>query len=287
LRNVFNPSDFETENKAWDKRRKCEFVQRLIDFAANHKQPVVGCVADKLVAGLEPSKTNELLQSLAKIAQARLNGQDGHPSRPRTFTRRASGSTSPPKQQTGDGKGASKSTQQAVAHRARGAGEKLSAHKGKNETKLQASATRNASSTVRNASPKDSKTGAGRRASQAAPTGAPAVKSTVVPNNANDDTQVDEAGGGPKGGPPPKIGPANIAGAPSHVTKQSVSKVSSSFSGPSQSSQSVVVCESDIGRSIQQLRSDLDHLRANLVELGQFDVKFRARFAEFMENDNQ
>lgn len=110
LRNVFNPSDFDTQTKSWDKRMRTNFIQRLIDFAANHKEPVVGCVAAKLVAGLEPAKSNELLQALAKIAQARVTGgQLGKG--PRTFTLQPA-TTSRSRQQpvVGQGQGESAST---------------------------------------------------------------------------------------------------------------------------------------------------------------------------------
>lgn len=92
MRETFNPSDFtESQNNSINsknKQRQTNFVQRLIDFAASHNQPVVGCVAAKLIAGLEPIKCNELLQALAKVAQARLLGSDKRGSlRPRTFTK--------------------------------------------------------------------------------------------------------------------------------------------------------------------------------------------------------
>lgn len=87
MRDVFNPSDFDTEKRIWDKRMKTEFIQRLIDHTAKNERPVVGCVAAKVIAGLEPNKTNELLQALASLAQVRLSGQDAPSSRPRTFTR--------------------------------------------------------------------------------------------------------------------------------------------------------------------------------------------------------
>lgn len=70
-----------------------EFVQKLINFAANNKQPVIGCVASKIVAGLEPNKTNELLQSIARICQAKLStlsaarNSSATAERPRTFTK--------------------------------------------------------------------------------------------------------------------------------------------------------------------------------------------------------
>lgn len=86
LRDEFNQTDFDPK-KQWDKRAKAQFVQKLIDFAANNKLPVIGCVASKVVAGLEPNKTNELLQSLARVALRKLaRGQDSR--RPQTFTKR-------------------------------------------------------------------------------------------------------------------------------------------------------------------------------------------------------
>lgn len=76
---------------------KIDFVQKLIDFSANNEQPVVGCLAAKVVAGLEPNKTNELLQALARLAQRQLNGHLNQETastasttvarRPRTFTK--------------------------------------------------------------------------------------------------------------------------------------------------------------------------------------------------------
>lgn len=87
LRDVFNPADFDRVKRTWDKRLKVEFIQRLIDHLAKNEQPVVGCVAAKVIAGLEPNKTNELLQALARLARARLSGRDASSGRPRTFTR--------------------------------------------------------------------------------------------------------------------------------------------------------------------------------------------------------
>ena len=43
---------------------KVSFVQTFIDFVAHTKQLVTGCVASKVVAGLEPNKTDELLSLL-------------------------------------------------------------------------------------------------------------------------------------------------------------------------------------------------------------------------------
>lgn len=101
LRDVFNPKDFEIGHQTTKKRQtsqdikkaKVEFVQKLINFAANNEQPVIGCVASKILAGLEPNKTNELLQSLARICQAKLSLSSNNArnssatDRPRTFTR--------------------------------------------------------------------------------------------------------------------------------------------------------------------------------------------------------
>lgn len=75
--------DFD-EKRSWTKQMKVDFVQKLIDFSANNKQPVVGCLAAKVVAGLEPNKTNELLQALARLAQNQSHHQER---RPRTFTK--------------------------------------------------------------------------------------------------------------------------------------------------------------------------------------------------------
>lgn len=76
-----------------------EFIQKLIDYAANNKQPVTNCVASRIVAGLEPNKTNELLQALARIATAKRSASNER--RPRTFVKPLSSSpttatTTPP-----------------------------------------------------------------------------------------------------------------------------------------------------------------------------------------------
>lgn len=85
LRDVFKPADFDTKHRQWDRHLKTEFIQRLIDYAARNNFPVTSCVAAKVVAGLEPNKTLELLQALAKIAKQKLAVGDGKKSR--TFTK--------------------------------------------------------------------------------------------------------------------------------------------------------------------------------------------------------
>lgn len=67
---------------------KVEFIQKLIDFVARNDHPVVGCVASKVVAGLDPNKTLELLQGLASITQRKLSVSDDR--RPRTFIKQSS-----------------------------------------------------------------------------------------------------------------------------------------------------------------------------------------------------
>lgn len=62
-----------------------DFVQKLIDYAANNKQPVANCLASRVVSGLEANKTNELLQSLAKIALIKRSASNER--RPRTFVK--------------------------------------------------------------------------------------------------------------------------------------------------------------------------------------------------------
>jgi len=71
----------------WDKRAKLAFVQRLIDHTARNGLCVVGCVAEKVISGLEPNKTNELLQALARLAKAKSSGIVSSDGRARTFTR--------------------------------------------------------------------------------------------------------------------------------------------------------------------------------------------------------
>lgn len=111
LRDVYNANDFESQatnkpNLTADKLklRRVQFVQKLINFVANNEQPVVGCVAAKLVSGLEPTKCNELLQALARLGHKRVSGQQQQRGslttgsatvRQRTFTR---ASAAPPPQ---------------------------------------------------------------------------------------------------------------------------------------------------------------------------------------------
>lgn len=61
-----------------------DFIQKLIDFVANNKLAVTNCLASRVLAGLEPNKTNELLQALAKLAIARRNSSA---KRPKTFVK--------------------------------------------------------------------------------------------------------------------------------------------------------------------------------------------------------
>lgn len=83
LRDVFKPSDLDGCS-SWDRSAKCNFLQRLIDYAANNKQPVASLIASRLLAGLEPNKTNELLQSLGRIAQLKV-GERQQRRRAQTF----------------------------------------------------------------------------------------------------------------------------------------------------------------------------------------------------------
>ena len=98
MRDVFNPNEFGGENNGNqvkskqpkllnEKQAKVEFVQKLIDFVARNKQPVVGCVAAKIVACVEPNKSNELLQALGKVALAKQAQTSSGGGRQRTFTR--------------------------------------------------------------------------------------------------------------------------------------------------------------------------------------------------------
>lgn len=82
LRDAFNANELQRRN--WDRRAKVEFVQRLIDYVAANQQPVANCAASRVVAGLEPDKTNELLQALARVVRAKLSSRRG---RAQTFTR--------------------------------------------------------------------------------------------------------------------------------------------------------------------------------------------------------
>lgn len=79
LRDVFSPADFDPKRRGSnvaansERTARVEFVQKLIDFVAKNEHPTQGCVASKLAAGLDPAKTNELLQNLARVALCKLN----------------------------------------------------------------------------------------------------------------------------------------------------------------------------------------------------------------------
>lgn len=62
-----------------------KFIQRLIEFTAQNEQPVVGCLAAKIVSGQEAIKALELLQALAKVTQVRLAERSQR--KPATFVR--------------------------------------------------------------------------------------------------------------------------------------------------------------------------------------------------------
>lgn len=315
LRNVFNPSDFDTESKSWDKRRKTEFIQRLIDFAANHKQPVVGCVAAKLVAGLEPSKTNELLQSLAKIAQARLSGQEANdPKRPRTFTRQLPGSALSSRDQP-SGNTANKGlvSQQQLQSSRRSSRDSPSQATGSHKVKAftvrppertqgkpKASTTNlsNQGSKVhqqrlvaREVSAGSSFVGSRRTSTQSS------IESATVGNrtqmstassakhsvDSNQELPVSESRSrapSESGRSDPIVGNKSAEKQP----KQAVASRLTSVISKTPTSTSLVISESHINIHIQQLRSNLEALRSGLlVEVCEFETKLKLKLTEQLD----
>lgn len=254
----------------------------------------MGCVADKLVAGLEPNKTNELLQSLAKIAQTRLSGQDGNPNRPRTFTRQSPGSVSTPRQQATEARDVpSRVAQQAtITRNSTAALDKTKRSppltRNTNEIKVQrAVVSRKAVPPSRDVSASSSRVGSSRRASVQAVSDLDSPRSRVPSVVATNDAPIDQ--GRVELADGARDIQSRTASGGSETSGEALSKrpmpsrLSITSKGPIKSSQDVIVSESDINRNIQQLRSNLDQLRSNLSELGQFDVKLRAKLAQYID----
>lgn len=243
---MFNPADFDTEKRTWDKRMKTDFIQRLIDHAAKNGQPVVGCVAAKVVAGLEPNKTNELIQALANIARVRLSGQDALNIRPRTFTR-PPGATKPVATSTSGPRLTAKNSNQPMAKQQTSSGSRVSsAHRlsiKSNRSDSIASSKSNIS--IRNeteVSNKSTDKQVGRRTSNVEPL----RRSPVIQEN-------------------PKIDEPEL-----EIVKNSVPVPT-----VKQRQQVILTNESDINRHIPQLRSNLRHLRNVAGDLKQLDSEIK------------
>ena len=256
MRDVFNPSDFDTEKKVWDKKMRSEFIQRLIDQTARRGVPVVGCVAAKTIAGIEPNKTNELLQALARLAQAKLSGQDAPVGRPRTFTRNSVSSIN-----------AQKPTRNVQTKQA-----------SKDSTQL-------TQPTVGKISPSDTRVKSGELSARASKRSSLASTGTnSADRRASDRNKESQATNALNITPsPPKFSPPLMhlepiedrkIQAPELVTTEPRLKVP-----PGNKRQPLVVTsESDINKHLPQLKTNLKHLRTVMSELGQLDEQLQLVF---------
>lgn len=224
---------------------KVDFVQRLIDFAANHKQPVVGCLAAKVVAGLEPNKSNELLQALARIAHARLSGQGAAASgRPRTFTKPTGPVPIAPNAGRLDGQKSSGGGH-ADSQRTRVAG---------------------TGGGVAGRTPATLATGGKQAKIESQRTGTNSVAQVLAEHQlAFADNKHDTR-------PPPE---ATASGSPPAITSRTatIQPQQQVLSTPS---------ESDINKNLQHLRSHLKSLRSTLNDVGQMEDSLRSKLSSLM-----
>ncbi|XP_015786749.1 TRAF3-interacting protein 1-like [Tetranychus urticae] len=83
MKEVFDSDDLNPSIQK-DKDGKIDFLQKVIDNVGSTLKKPVDVKAAKIVAGLEPDKTNQFLQSLAKAAIAYGRGKKESPSTPKS-----------------------------------------------------------------------------------------------------------------------------------------------------------------------------------------------------------